>query len=441
MTKIIRFFVALLLFPGVILLTPIPATVTAVAADPSANDRGSFPAPIVKLGASYAVVVDKSQQQLHVFHHNGRGMELIFTAPCSTGMNGGSKEAAGDGKTPEGIYFATDRFSERELSATYGALAFNLNYPNFVDSRKGRTGCNIWIHGTDTDLSPFQSNGCVVLADGNIRRLAEFIELNKTPVIILNRVQWVSGDAALMARRELTALVDRWLEQFRAGHIDELASMYENRTLVDDESLKKIVEKIEDWKSRGIEASFNIENVSILKHEGHAAVIFDQVVSYRDRSWSCGHRVLFLGRNGKDWIISGDVLQHPSSADQLGEQLAIMDAMISIYADVSDMIERWRVSWQSGDMRQYASFYARDFRSNGMDRAGWIAYKKRIGSKNKNITITIGDLEITPGSKRSRVSFHQLYQSSIHSDEGIKTLYLKKDDGRWKICRETWKAS
>jgi len=368
-------------------------------------------------------------------------MELIFSAPCSTGMNGGSKEVDGDGKTPEGIYFATDRFNERQLSSTYGALAFNLNYPNFMDSRKGRTGCNIWIHGTDADLSPFQSNGCVVLTDENIRRLAEFIELNKTPIIILNRMQWVGGDVALMSRRELATFADSWFERLKKGRIDELATMYESRTLVDRESLEKIVEKIEDWESRSMEASFNIENLSILRHEGHAAVTFDQVVSYRDRSWSCGHRVLFLSRNGEDWIISGDVLQQPSSADQLGGQLAIVDTMISIYADVSNMIERWRVSWQSGDMRQYASFYARDFRSNGMDRAGWIAYKKRIGAINKNITITIGDLEITPGSRRSRVSFHQLYQSSVHSDTGTKTLHLKKEDGDWKICRETWKAS
>ncbi|MDD5475234.1 MAG: L,D-transpeptidase family protein [Syntrophales bacterium] len=407
---------------------------------PEKRDGILVPGALIALASNYAVVVDKSGQKIYAFHSNDKGMELHFKASCSTGMNDGSKERTGDGRTPEGIYFATERYTERELSTIYGPLAFNLNYPNFIDNRKGRTGYNIWIHGTDANLSPFQSNGCVVLANDDIMRLSRFIELNKTPIIILNRVEWVSEDAIPPSRKELKGFLEVWVNSLKAGRFDELSRMYESEELIDMASLNKITDRLRSWESDNLETSFSVDAVSILRHERHAVITFDQALSFRDRSWTLGHRILFLGRNQDRWVISGDHLRDSASPDLLGEQLAIIDTMVRIYAGVEEMIEGWRVSWQSGNMKEYASYYTPDFTGGGMNLSRWIAHKKRVARINRDITVTIGDLDITPGSHEAKVSFMQKYRSSGHSDVGIKTLYLKKVNDRWKIRREEWRV-
>ncbi len=428
-----RFLVFLLfiLLPGVVLAADVTVK----------DDRILLPSSIVSLGSDYAVLVDKSGQKVYAFHRTDKGIELGFTSVCSTGMNGGSKEKTGDGRTPEGIYFATDRYTERELSATYGAMAFNLNYPNFIDHRKGRTGYNIWIHGTDNDLTPFQSNGCVVLTDENIRKLSRFIELNKTPIIIMDRIQWVTEDVLHMARQEFTDILDTWFAKLKSGRLDQLVHIYEGKDLVDRETLNIIADRILAWESGGVEASFDVDNVSILRHERHAVISFDQVISYRDQSWKCGKRVLFLGKGSDRWVVSGDILHEPRSVQEFKGKLAIVDAIIEIYADVEEMVEGWRVSWQSKDMERYGSYYASDFRGSGMNRSRWLAYKERIAEVNKNIEIEIGELAITPGTREARVSFPQDYRSSAYSDTGTKTLHLRNVDGAWKIYREMWEES
>lgn len=404
------------------------------------RDQGLVPAALVSLASNYAVLVDKNEQKVYVFHSNDKGMELHFKAPCSTGMNDGSKEVSGDGRTPEGIYFATDRYSERELSPIYGSMAFNLNYPNFLDHRKGRTGYNIWIHGTDTDLNPFQSNGCVVLSDNDIQELSRFIELNKTPIIILDRLQWVSESTLLAVRREVSPLLDTWSDSFRKGNAAQLASVYEREELIDRVSLGQVADMVRSWESERLEASFDIERVSILHHDRHAVITFDHVVSFRERTWKLGHRVLFMGKKEDGWVITGDVIQEPVSPEFLGEQLTIIDTMVRIFSGVENMVERWRVSWQSGNMEQYALFYASDFRSGGMNRSRWLAHKRRVAAVNRNIAVTIGDLDVTPGSRLAKVTFLQEYRSSVHNDVGMKTLYLKKTGNTWKIYREEWRT-
>jgi len=79
-------------------------------------------------------------------------------------------------------------------SETFGSMAFILDYPTLPDKRANRNGGNIWIHGTTKKLLPRQSSGCVVLSDEDLKRLANFIYLNKTPIIISESVNWVPQD-------------------------------------------------------------------------------------------------------------------------------------------------------------------------------------------------------------------------------------------------------
>ena len=123
-----------------------------------------IPDSIVSLSSGYIIVVDKQFQKIYVFHKNGN-FSKVFEASCSTGKNPGSKQVAGDAKTPNGIFFVTKNLPNPGPPEIYGSMAFPLDYPTISDKRAGRDGNNIWIHGTTKTLLPTQSKGCVVLHD------------------------------------------------------------------------------------------------------------------------------------------------------------------------------------------------------------------------------------------------------------------------------------
>ena len=116
---------------------------------------------------AYVILVDKAAQEVLVYACNGQ-WRLIRRFPCSTGENNGPKQAAGDKKTPEGIYFCTRHYTQKDLSPIYGTHAFPLDYPNTMDQRAGRGGYAIWIHGTNKALQARDTNGCIVLVDDDI---------------------------------------------------------------------------------------------------------------------------------------------------------------------------------------------------------------------------------------------------------------------------------
>ncbi len=89
------------------------------------------PAPLLKWpeqGSPYAVLVDKSKQEVSLYHKDNP-FKPLKTYPASTGENDGPKSKMNDRKTPEGIYFFTDSFVDRELAPIYGVRAFPLTTP------------------------------------------------------------------------------------------------------------------------------------------------------------------------------------------------------------------------------------------------------------------------------------------------------------------------
>ena len=83
-------------------------------------------------GSPYAVLVDKSQQKIFLYHKKDPFRpEKVY--PCSTGENEGRKSRQNDRRTPEGIYFFTKSYVEKYLYPIYGERAFPLDYPNPLD--------------------------------------------------------------------------------------------------------------------------------------------------------------------------------------------------------------------------------------------------------------------------------------------------------------------
>lgn len=102
-------------------------------------------------------------------------------------------------------------------------------------------------------------------------------------------------------------------------------------------------------------------------------------------------------------------------------------------------LEQWRRDWESRNTEAYLDHYSRNFRSDGMDLAGWKARKRRVNAVKSWIKVELGSLSILRDSGTEPlvvVTFEQDYRSSNLSTRLRKRQYWIVEEGRWKIAHE-----
>jgi len=258
--------------------------------DPPPADR--IPAHLLQLAPSqmHAVVVDASRFRVFVYE-NANGMpRLVEDYYTTLGKNGIDKLREGDRKTPLGVYRVTSMIPGAMLPDLYGWGALPIDYPNEWDRRAGRTGYGIWLHGVPSDTyarAPWASDGCIALANPDIERLAKRVQAGVTPVIIAERVEWLSAEAWKAQRAQFSERLEAWrrdwesldaerylahyASSFRAGRMDRGAWA----------AHKRRVNASKKWVKVGL------ENVSVLRSSGTdapVAVSFEQ--DYRSSNLS-----------------------------------------------------------------------------------------------------------------------------------------------------------
>jgi hypothetical protein len=210
--------------------------------------------------ADYPIIIaNKGDSSFYVLSQNAL-LEWKIAQKFIMTYGGGSiepKQAAGDRRTPEGLYFIVKMKTKKELQEIYGPLAYVLNYPNDEDIKAGRTGQGIWIHGTSRDTLPGPTRGCLSLANNNLSQLSEFLKDGKgTPVFIVN-----SGKIANPLELVDFELIDNKHKEF----------MLEKPASSQDSSVIAFLKKWSaDWESRNIDqyqdnyliSKFNSEGVT-----------------------------------------------------------------------------------------------------------------------------------------------------------------------------------
>lgn len=391
-----------------------------------------------------AILVEKQSQTLYVYSQENKGLSLAFSAACSTGEIFGDKNKAGDKKTPEGIYFLIDEYEDRYLTPIYGKKAFPSDYPNFYDQRLGKDGSAIWIHGTDKALKPMDSNGCIALENDNILSLSDYIRLDSTPLIIVEKI--VKTDSNLQADREgkIRRLLDDWARSIEAGSYHQYLGFYS------DEYVPNI-SWWETWlglrkKSKGDKVLLTVQadNVGIYVHNSTVVVLFDLILSSRDEKIFMGKRKFFVEESNQTYKIIGDTLQKKSKDYKTIDFPLIAAAQKLVdynpgQASVMETLQKWLAAWSSKDMDAYAGFYAANFSSDGLGKKAWVKRKRQLAKKYNYITVTGEDFKIIEKKDRCDVYFFQDYESSNFSTQGTKHLKLVRKGGLWKIFRENWK--
>ena len=182
---------------------------------------GFIPSSLVQMAPEqkYAVVVDTRHARLYVFANDKGRPRFVTDYYVSHGKAGADKQREGDNRTPVGVYHVTSWLAPSKLADLYGDGAFPINYPNEWDRMEGRTGHGIWLHGTPSNTysrPPLASEGCVVLSNPDLTRLASYVQVGLTPVIISDQIEWLKPEAWAARKEDLDKTIETWRKDWES---------------------------------------------------------------------------------------------------------------------------------------------------------------------------------------------------------------------------------
>ena len=192
---------------------------------------GALPSQFLALSSRnrHAIAVDASRSRLYLFENKTSGLTLIADYYISIGKSGYEKKTEGDARTPLGVYFITGSLSRQSLKDFYGSGALPINYPNELDSRRGKTGSGIWLHGTPANQfarPPQATDGCVVLANPDLAQIIRTVQTRTTPVVIAPVLQWIAPNVARQESKPFEAALAAWQSAKSRGNMEQVLGFY-----------------------------------------------------------------------------------------------------------------------------------------------------------------------------------------------------------------------
>ena len=187
------------------------------------------PAPVLQLAPTQAhvLVVDTTRSRLFVYANDLGQPRYVTDFYISLGLNGVEKQSEGDQKTPLGVYRITSK--RAQLPDFYGVGAYPIDYPNDWDKLQGRKGHGIWLHGTPSatySRPPRATDGCVVLTNDDLERLSKYVDVSRTPVVIVERLEWRDPARRDAERAEFLAAFTRWKSDWESRDAERYFSHY-----------------------------------------------------------------------------------------------------------------------------------------------------------------------------------------------------------------------
>jgi len=208
----------------------------------------------------YALVVDTSRSTLFVYENVDGEPRYVTDFYVTIGKLGADKYVSGDQRTPIGVYFVNAELPKKQLADIYGDAAYPINYPNEWDRINKRAGSGIWLHGTPSGTysrPPRASNGCVVLGNADLEKLAPYLQVAITPVIITNQMDW-STEQDQIERTDLLQQIEQWRKDWASRDTDAYLKHYAPNFSSNDMNYpawakqKQLVNSAKSWIRVGI---------------------------------------------------------------------------------------------------------------------------------------------------------------------------------------------
>lgn len=257
----------------------------------------------------YALIVDAKKSRLYVYENHGGQLKFMTDYYISQGKLGVNKLKAGDQKTPLGVYYITQRLPGAKLPDFYGAGALPINYPNEWDKVNGRSGSGIWLHGTPSDSysrPPLSSDGCVVLTNPDLHKLYASVEINNTPVVITDHVEFVNKTQWDADRNVANKLVDKWRRDVESKDATRLMSNYSSQFKSDHgENLSVWFTKHQHLLTGVKNISIKLKNMTFFRYPGSEEMIVSTFTqeSLVGRSKNSIRKRQYWAKDGSQWKI------------------------------------------------------------------------------------------------------------------------------------------
>jgi murein L,D-transpeptidase YafK len=205
-----------------------------------ASPSSFYPEVLLKMDdlfSHHVLIAEKSTHQLHLFKNENGLPKLIQSFDVATGKFAGNKSTQGDHRTPEGVYRFTDFLKHaqllethgKEVGAIYGVGAFVMDYPNPIDRIMGKTGGGIWLHSTNDesriDLG-LDSRGCIVSTNKDLIELSQYLELNRSSVIVVQDLRFLTQETWNKQRQQIEGVLGQWLDSWRELDIKSYLTFY-----------------------------------------------------------------------------------------------------------------------------------------------------------------------------------------------------------------------
>ncbi|TSA44607.1 MAG: hypothetical protein D4R56_06850 [Deltaproteobacteria bacterium] len=277
---------------------------------------GETPAPLVwAMDGEYALIGEKESKLLHLFKFQDDRFVLVKSYPCIIGANNEDKKKAGDYATPTGSYFTLRFTPGSALPEIYGAGAFVLNYPNFLDRKDSKYGGGIWIHGHVPgkvigmgDL--VNTKGCIAVSNDSIKELKTLLKPGGTPVSIVDRVTFVKESSRKESLQEIRNFMDAWRKAWESGDTGKYLSYYSKDFINSDgmrfEAFRRHKERVNIGKKF---IRVNMDQMAIImpqEREGQV-VIVRFIQKYRSNNFEKDSKKFFyLIKGQKGWTIFGE---------------------------------------------------------------------------------------------------------------------------------------
>jgi len=378
----------------------------------------------------YVLVADKTHQKIFIINSDAPGtIKIVKEYKITTGRRSGDKEHRGDLRTPEGIYYINGRVPDNKLTAKFGPIAFIIDYPNFVDRLQKRNGSNIWIHGRDEAFKDFITEGCISMENSQILGLKKYIDIDQTPVIILDNLSAYSVDQTdyVSATNHWSEFTNGWAQSWDSGDISAYCSYYDPKYI--DGSGRNLA-KFKEYKS-GLEKTYKwkpviIDKVYVLISDKETHLKFRQ--RYLSLTfYSEGQKQLILIPFKSQWKIMQENFK-PSSARISTEEM------------IEQFLKSWENAWEKQGIEAYLAFYDPNFSTGEYDLGGWRKYKSELFQSGKKVSVERSALKVQSTEKQVwNVSFLQIYQADNYRDAGVKTMTIKGFPGDLKIIKEEWR--
>ena len=289
------------------------------------NDQKSsefFPSVLLQLDDRYShhvLVAEKNSHKLYLYENVDGMPKLLTKFQMATGKQPGNKIFQGDFRTPEGFYFMTQFIPREELlqrygkeGEIYGVGAFVMDYPNPIDKSSEKTGGGIWLHSTNDETridKGLDSRGCVVAANKDLKVISQYIELHRTPIIVVHNLNYLPSNTWQAERTALSQTLNEWLEAWREKDIKKYLSFYHETEFHDRyrgnfnqfSSYKKAV-----FSNPG-NPTIDLKDISLFRTDDYAVINFTQDYSSNTIKDS-GKKTLYLKRNEYyKWMIVAEV--------------------------------------------------------------------------------------------------------------------------------------